>query len=301
MCKEYQLELINLNVTSLCPLNCKTCFKNSPKIRNIEIDTAIKFIREAHSLGVKCFNIMGGEPLLYKHIVRVVENCSQHHMISHISTSGYGVNKQIIRDLFDGGLTNIFISLNASSERINKISRNGFQFAVNAIDIIASEYPDNLIILWVANSYNAKHFEDFLQFLKSRGVSRVCILKLKYFNGIAGSMMPDAEDIHHISECMEKYAHFFTFYLDTCFPELVCKVHPEIDINHYDFCSAGKSRCSINADATFSPCTHFCKNERFASLTDYWHHSGMLKALRENSIVTDCQYSGLYSIVQKEK
>lgn len=285
---QYNLECINLQTNVDCPLNCPNCYQSSTRDMRIDLTHAIELIHEASELGVKYINILGGETLLYPHINDILKVCVKNNICTHIATSGINIDRSLMKSLFSLGLNKLFISLDGSCAKINSTSRNGYNYAVNAFKLGGELFPDKVIALWVFNSKNIYDFNNYLVLLKNLNIHQVCILKLKYYHGFDKFLIPTFDQLKYIKRVMIDHSNCFTFYPDTCWNELVNMVQGRKIYKSNAPCEAGRKRCSINADGTFSPCPHLSIREQYNSLSEYWQFSYILSYIRSNSSFRGC-------------
>ena len=58
-----ELDTMNIELTTRCPLRCPQCYCTLTGGKNIDLNTAIYWIKEGASLGVKEVMLSGGETL----------------------------------------------------------------------------------------------------------------------------------------------------------------------------------------------------------------------------------------------
>lgn len=87
--------------------------------------------------------------------------------------SGYNLCEDTFNKLIEAGVTNIFISLNGSTEEINAFTRDGYLLAIEALAFLQNKGFKNTIINWVMHRSNADDFENMLQIAEKYEVSRV--------------------------------------------------------------------------------------------------------------------------------
>ncbi len=81
-------------LTNRCNLRCKYCFvmdeKIDKKILSAEFtrDEAFHFVDEFYSLGTRMMFLLGGEPLMHKHIGDIVEYIVRKGIVLHVVTNG---------------------------------------------------------------------------------------------------------------------------------------------------------------------------------------------------------------------
>lgn len=281
------LEFINLQTNTECPLRCRNCYKGEEAATTINLDFAISVIEDAAILGAQYVNILGGEPLLFPHIFEIVRSCTKNNLAAHIATSGVYTDTDILTELFRIGLKKLFISLDGSCLEVNNISREGFEHSLRALKIAGKLFPDDTILLWVFNSHNIFDFENLLILLKSFSIHNLCILKLKYHPNFNKSLMPKSIHMKYLKNIISRYSYKFNFYIDSCYPELHAYLYGK-KLNDSIACGAGKIRCSINADGTFSACPHLTAHEKHISLKEYWTYSSELSKIRKSPYFRGC-------------
>lgn len=284
----YQLEYINLQTNVDCPLNCPNCYQSPTMNKRIDLAYATELIREASQLGVKYINILGGEAILYPHLYDILKVCTNNNISTHIATSGMNLDRSLLKNLFSLGLNKLFVSLDGSCDKINRVSRNGYKYAVNAFQLGGELFPDKVVALWVFNSINIYDFDNYLKLLDKYNIHHVCILKLKRYEGFDNFLIPTLAQLMYMKEVMIIHSNNFTFYPDTCWRELVNLLQGRKIYKSSAPCEAGRKGCSINADGTFSPCPHLGVREYYSSLSKYWQFSSQLSKIRANSSFIGC-------------
>lgn len=112
-------ELINIEVTDRCPLNCPQCYCKLNNGKDIDKDTAITIIKQAASLIIKYINISGGETLLYPYLLELISICSANNILCNIAISGWNFSDTALSHLTKNRIHRIFVSLNGSTNKIN--------------------------------------------------------------------------------------------------------------------------------------------------------------------------------------
>ncbi|MFH1905656.1 MAG: radical SAM protein [bacterium] len=89
--------IVHLLLTNRCNLKCFYCYPQvfSRKIEDIDTETWLKVIDELHKMGTGIVTLLGGEPLLYKGIDRIVDRVKKYGMICELVTNGYFVDRKI--------------------------------------------------------------------------------------------------------------------------------------------------------------------------------------------------------------
>jgi MoaA/NifB/PqqE/SkfB family radical SAM enzyme len=140
-------------------------------------------IRDLKKIGVFWIGITGGEPLLNKNLVEIVEtigdDCS-----SKLFTTGCTLTKQLATDLKNAGLVSVSISLDHWKEaEHNKIRRykGAFQIALDAIEIFKNTDGMHISVSAVLSKEMLKQvlIEEYLEFLEARGVHEAWLSETK--------------------------------------------------------------------------------------------------------------------------
>lgn len=108
-------------LTHRCPLHCPYC-SNPLELaaRNEEMGAEIweRVLTEAAELGVVQIGLSGGEPLLYRDLVRVIRRARAEGIYSNLITSGVGWTTERAKELRDAGLDAVQISFQADEAEL---------------------------------------------------------------------------------------------------------------------------------------------------------------------------------------
>ena len=66
---------MNLELTTKCPLHCPQCYVSLNTGREMPLETALYWIRDAASCGVRSVNLSGGETLCYPYLTELIKEC----------------------------------------------------------------------------------------------------------------------------------------------------------------------------------------------------------------------------------
>lgn len=277
--------LINLEVTRRCSLGCPQCYcQKDNQIIDLDFTIAKAVVEEAAILGVEYMNISGGETLMYPSLLELISVCSTHNIFPNIAISGVGFDKNILNQIVKQRISGIFISLNGSTESINAKSRNGFFYAINALDIISKSNFQQSAINWVMQSNNADDFPNVVRIAEQYGIKTVFILMRKPNDVGVLEEYPSMEQIKAVSAYVQEYSGKTQIVIDSCFSQMRAFMGNWIfgnsNVGMYRGCTAGIDSFTVNVDGTFSPCRHLQMREKVASLKEYWTQSLILKKLR---------------------
>lgn len=271
--------VMNLEVTDKCPLNCPYCYKDLERENELDVNFLNKILMEFAARGGKSVLFSGGEPLLYPYIIDAIETCTRHGIKSSLSTSGYGLNEEMAKKLLKSELNFLYISLNSHVQEVNCLSRDGYKYAIEAMNLckeLGIPYRLNTVI----RNDNIRYFQELIDFSKEKGALGIELLLNKANNkGRIDSPLTqqDFELLLSIYENNEAYLSYQTCFvaLKKYFDKEANKVAPLLK-----GCSAGRYSMAVFCDGSFAPCPHSHEKEFFDSIKEYWSDSKFLSRYR---------------------
>ena len=119
---------VELNINELCNRTCVFCPRSQGypnKNVHMEPELAELVASQLKELGFKgTVNISGtGEPLLTKHIAKIVKPFGDNNIPVEITTNGDKLNKNLIKELYEVGVTQLVISMYDGSHQINHFKK----------------------------------------------------------------------------------------------------------------------------------------------------------------------------------
>ncbi|GEM_PF-4533922 len=110
--------IVYLSPTDLCNFRCKMCTIGRPETidRKEELSTGriVSFLAEAQKCGTKILAIWGGEPLVNKDLIPIIEKAHELRMHTYMTTNGYLLDAQRRAKLLNAGINTISVSLDHS-------------------------------------------------------------------------------------------------------------------------------------------------------------------------------------------
>jgi len=129
-----------IGLTNACPQNCAYCYNKGRAGTVMDTDTILRLVAELKALGVFWLGLTGGEPLLNRDIVRIVEAAADGCAVK-LFTTGSTLTRDLAAALRDAGLFSVSVSLDHWREREHDSARGtpgAFREALRALDIFRS-------------------------------------------------------------------------------------------------------------------------------------------------------------------
>ncbi len=277
--------IMNLELTTKCPLNCPQCYCDLSTGQNMDKETALYWIRQAASSGVQAVNLSGGETFCYPYLFELVAECARLNLEANVALSGYKCTLENLRELIKSGVADICISLNGSTNEINSLSRDGYDLAITALENLKKLNYNRTLINWVMHSFNATDFENMLTLAENFDVKTLAVMMFKPDKNSQMPSIPTRQQILDISKKIRSYNGKVQIEIEECFSQLRAVVGERFFVNLNTGisrgCGAGRDGLSISVDGYLTPCRHlFTMKEKFSTIADYWQNSKTLKLLR---------------------
>lgn len=276
-------QILQIEITNRCSLTCPQCYKDEKNEGDMELVLFRKLLSEADEMKVGTLMLNGGEPFQHKNILKLFDELDKYKFQVHCFTSGLCLTEAMIKRIknlkFD---FNLNVSLNGSTELINKQSRDGYQIALQAIEMLVK--PGIKIgINWVCRHDNVHDFPELVEFAKKKGVNWINIAANK-LSGTGEIISPLTVDDYrflraYIIEQMKVDPKYIR--IQYCYTFLNALRGAGYNRN-LDGCGAGKTFCNIDVLGKYRPCTHLYYPEEYSSIIDYWTNSSVLKQLRDS-------------------
>jgi pyrroloquinoline quinone biosynthesis protein E len=247
----------------------------------MDFDYVLGLMDTVEQKNVSLFVLNGGEPLLYPRIMPLLKRINKMEASVNIFSSGYGLIEEIVDLIKINKNINFYISLNGSTKEINRLSRDGYETAMEAVALLKSK---NALfgINWVARHDNTTDFINMVSLCRESRAAYLSVIGNKLTGRNQMESPLTKEDIEKISAVIDSNKEpGLRILIESCFPMLSTFVNMPVS-GYGARCYAGISNCNINCDLSFQPCTHLKVTEKFNSIDDYWHSSSVLKTLRDN-------------------
>lgn len=287
----YNPQLLQIEITNRCPLNCSQCYKPPNGGTDIDINVAKEILHDAGKCGIRYLMLNGGEPLIYSHFIELLNYAKENKMQVACVTSGFSLTEKYIEEIKKTGCyLQLNISLNGSTREIHNKSRDGYEYAMNAIEILnKSHFPFDLN--WVSRTDNVYDFPALIQFAKKVHAIGITVITTKLTSdGVLQSSL-STEDYLFLKRVCEEQGKFIT--IQYCFPFLN-RIVDGFNKNRRNRCPSGISIVCVDAEGDFRPCVHLYNKEKRElfdnSIHDYWMNSTVINRIRNahNNTYENC-------------
>ena len=82
---------MNMELTTRCPLMCPFCYCTLNNGKDLPLEKAIFWLREAKKSGIVMVSLSGGETLCYPHLEEVIKEGSRLGLEINVALSGYNL------------------------------------------------------------------------------------------------------------------------------------------------------------------------------------------------------------------
>ncbi len=171
-----KIDYLRISVTDRCDLRCTYCMAEDvtflPRQEVLSIEEIIKLTNIFNELGVKKFRLTGGEPLVRKNIVSIIEHLNnlknQGRILEHTLTTNGTNLSNYASILKKNGVERINVSLDSlNTESFRKITKWGdLRKVLNGIEVAKQEGIKIKINTVLTQNFNDQEIFDILDWCK---------------------------------------------------------------------------------------------------------------------------------------
>ena len=274
---------LNIELTTICPLHCPQCYCSLLGGKNIPLEIAKEKINEAAEHKVKFVNLSGGETLCYPQLYDLISYISEKNIKPSVALSGWNFDETVLNKLEKSGIWGIFISLNGSTKEINSLSRNGYDYAINALEILSKSNFKNTFINWVMSSDNYFDFPNIIKIAEKYSISYIEIIAIKPDSNNQLNSFPNSYQILKVANEIKNYTGPVKILAETCFPQMqiALKYLGYNNIPSFFGCMAATKSYNISVDGKYTPCRHLNIPEEFDNLDEYLNKSKVVRSIKD--------------------
>ncbi len=288
--------IAHLSITSRCNMQCKYCsVRKIHKGNSEELSTKDykKIIKKLSVWGVFQIGLTGGEPTLRGDIIELANDINSQECACNMTTNGWYLNKQKIKELYEAGLEQSQVSLDSHIKKTHETLRNigSYDRALKSLELL-QDIGIKVGVDCVVSKNNISDIPDFIDFLADKKISGITLIKLKKGDlplDIFKKLVPDYKEYGKlIADLCER---------ENTMPEAtidcgsVCNLHHSLTLEeqkklHSAGCPAGHTLISISPNGDIYPCAALASDEfRLGNaltdnLDEIWHKNKILCDLR---------------------
>lgn len=237
--------------------------------------------------------LSGGEPLLRRECVELVERLSAGGVIVSLATNGKNVTPTLAHRLYRAGLDSVTVSIDSYRADLHDSIRNCkglFAAAIHAIHVF-QEAKVGVVVGMTAMQANFRELEEFVEFLLEQGISSLNITGFvpvgrgRREHDLSGLELRDF--LTEAIQLQHRYQDEIAIMWHDCRFTLLDK---QLVNQSFKGCGAGNTTARITFDGHVTPCSTLpisAGNLRHAKFYDIWAQSGVLHTMRDRRNVAD--------------
>jgi pyrroloquinoline quinone biosynthesis protein E len=202
-----------LELTHKCPLECTYCYNQLDFAQTKDSMTKEDWFRvmdEAREMGAVQLGISGGEPLLHKDIVEIVQRASDLKFYTNLITSGIGADISILEKLKNAGLKTIQLGIQSHNENTMTLitnSRNAYKDKI-AFAHEVKRLGIQLIVNSCITRQNIDEIGGIIEFAESLNANYLEIANIQYYGWALkniDALLPTEEQIIEAKRVTDYY------------------------------------------------------------------------------------------------
>ncbi len=172
------------STTRTCNLRCVHCYTDSENIQyggELNTDEGLSLIDDLASFKIPSLLFSGGEPLMRKDILNLIEHAANKNIRPVLSTNGTLIDRDTARNLKNAGIVYIGISLDGMEEINDQFRgvKGAFKRAMRGFEqCIAVGQRVGLRLTLTKKNYQDLH--KIFNFIEHEGIDRACFYHLVY-------------------------------------------------------------------------------------------------------------------------
>ncbi|MFN3649963.1 MAG: radical SAM protein [Armatimonadota bacterium] len=289
---------LHLEVVAACNLTCTHCFAGALPRREEPLSLAEldRLFGEMAALGTFRLGLTGGEPLLRKDLLQIIDLALGHGLCPCLTTNGLLLTEELARELGKRELLWLNVSLEGATAETNDRVRGigTFDRVLERLELLRKHARFTLAFTLMQS--NVAEVEACAE-LAARVGAHTAVFRPLYPVGTAQEhldLMPTFQQYHDALDRLvalegrEAAGGFDLRPIDPFTPQLRQETQSRV---HQNFgCGAGNLVCSVSVSGDVNPCSFLgpafvAANVREQSLAEIWHRSQVFQQMR--SLVID--------------
>jgi 12,18-didecarboxysiroheme deacetylase len=186
------------NVGQRCNLRCAHCYshsKNTDYSGELSHEEGLKLIDDLGDFGSPVLLFSGGEPLMHKNILPLIQRAREKNMRAVLSTNGTLITPEMAEKLKDFGLSYVGVSLDGLQETNDRFRgvEGAFDKALSGIRTCLKA-GIKVGLRFTMSNQNSHDISGIFDLIEKEGIPRVCFYHLVYAG--RGSTLVE-EDLSH--------------------------------------------------------------------------------------------------------
>ena len=204
---------ILLELTHKCPLECAYCYNQLDFINTKDTmnkEDWFRVMEQARQMGAVQLGISGGEPLLNKDVVEIVQKANDLKFYTNLITSGVGAPKGVVQKLKDAGLKTVQLGIQSHDKNTMTLITNNKSSYDEKI-AFAKEVKEaglQLIVNTCITRQNIHQVGEIIEFAESLGANYLEIANIQYYGWAlknVNALLPTQEQITKAREVTNYY------------------------------------------------------------------------------------------------
>jgi radical SAM protein with 4Fe4S-binding SPASM domain len=276
---------VHLEIVGACNLTCTHCFAD-PLPRNRELLTQseyAKLFRELAAIGSFRLGLTGGEPLMRRELLEVIDEATRAGLHPCLTTNGLLLDETWARELGKRKLVWLNVSLDGASAATNDAVRGKGTFDVVVRKLRELGHLFRFTLAFTVMKHNAHEVPAFALLAKELGAASVVFRPL-YPAGAALHRLELLPGFGQYSDALLSLESLGSVRgIDPFSPMARADANAVVYGNHG--CGAGNSIASISARGDVNPCSFLgaafdAANVRDRSFREIWNDSERFRTMR---------------------
>ena len=204
---------ILLELTHKCPLECAYCYNQLDFVNtkdNMSKEDWFRVMEQARAMGAVQLGISGGEPLLNKDVVEIVQKANELKFYTNLITSGVGAPKGVVSKLKEAGLKTVQLGVQSHDKNTMSLitnNKNSYDEKV-AFAKQVKEAGLQLIINTCITRQNIHQVGEIIEFAEELGANYLEIANIQYYGWALkniNALLPSQEQITKAREVTNYY------------------------------------------------------------------------------------------------
>jgi len=291
---------VTIYPTLKCQLKCEFCYIKNAGLKSqdeLSLDDFKKILLQIKELKIPYLSILGGEPTLYKDIVKVIDFIGQNEIDCSITTNGFDLTDEFLNTINKYKCIGLVISLQSLDSYNKEVTGADAERIINNIKRAGKDIKINMV-------YRTQTVQQIFDMIEFCCANQIEYLGISLYNNPHEDNLKEIKkfkDFKRLKKIVEDYVRKKELNLairfEGCNQFFYYKfTTPKTEIEKLlSKCEAGNIKIEILPNGDVLPCVILDKDSFIAgnvftnSIKDVWNNSKILKLLREEQIMDqDC-------------